>query len=254
MAKHRFARRGAHEFQDAVSDPLRFAEFGVRLGFLLLLRGSFHAVNFVHGDRDSLPFLFGIEEALDVTAAGSSVAAICFGVIHPAEILRHQVAEDKVDKVDDRIGRTEVFIKGQHLGVVIRLADLHPALEQHGIRQTEAEDALLDVAHDEEVLVAHDGAHHRLLQTVEVLRLVDQKMGASDLRRDGVILGKQVKRMVLHVGEVQDFLLRFDVLIILFKLADEIDDGQNLFARSCRLRNQLLVRLFQTRRASVLDA
>ena len=136
-------------------------------------------------------------------------------VVHLAHPAGHDAAEDSVAAVQHALAGAEVFAE-QHLAglAVLRLAggDVGVVLPQEdgGVGQTEAIDALLHVAHGEQVLLLPgDGGEDAVLHVVGVLILVHHDLPVtlghllSQLRRLAVGLAQQVDGIVLLIGEIQ---------------------------------------------------
>ena len=161
----------------------------------------------------------------DVDLAHTAVAAVlaahnkalAVAVLHAAQPLREEGLKQVVDALDDAGRTAEVCIQRQRgglgHGLRIGLPLLLFAHKNTGIRQTEAVDALLDIADKEQVVGLGPGQRKvdGVLQSVCVLVLVHQYGGVAGAdraaeRRALVVLGQQkIQRQVLIIGVVQYF-------------------------------------------------
>ena len=140
----------------------------------------------------------------------------------------HAGCEHGVGRVDHLAARAEIFPqqdaprravgRGFPIGVTVVFFG-----KDGGIRQTEAVDRLLDVAHQKQVLpVAGDGAEDRVLHTADVLIFVHHDLGiarghlAGERRGRAVLLCQQPGGKMLQIGIVQhrQAALVFGVLLI----------------------------------------
>ncbi len=143
-----------------------------------------------------------------------------FVVGDAAEVRGHQLLEDCVDGVDDVGPAPEIIRQGNDvLGRRLIALPVHfqkcflPLDKQPRLRETEAVDALLDVADDEEVVgprrvgLAADESEEFGLQTIDILKLIYKhmlKLVAKAVGDTVVGIAKEVERHALEVGEIED--------------------------------------------------
>ena len=180
-------------------------------------------------------------------------------VIEANEIGRHAAGEDIVDGVDEISAGAEVFVQidaglgGNLCRRLIGTGKVGSKLikfseEDSGIGLSETIDALFDVADHKEIagiclvfpvsnrrgMASGDRLQEGFLDGRDVLVFINEDEAVSVAELEGeigglVILLKQLKRQVFEVGEVEDILSSFGVVIsleeVLLQIQEQIDRG-----------------------------
>ena len=140
-----------------------------------------------------------------------------FRIIKPAHLRRHAAGKYVVDALDDLPAGTEIVTE-QYLSSLPRFRLFRRCVSRvffkkyPGVCQPELIDGLLDVAHQETILLFQaQCGEDRILHTVGILILVHQNfpVSSADFRRGsrGICTGfakQKVKGMVLQIAEIQD--------------------------------------------------
>ncbi len=163
------------------------------------------------------------------------VKRFAFGVIQIAQPLTHQRREQIVDAVKHLRPRAEIAREHHaarriipHLVRVI-IGEIF-LQKNRGVCQTEAVDALLDIAHHKDVLfvIAHR-AENGILDRIRVLILIDHNFGERQLPRQrgrvSRLIGQQFNSKMLEVVEIHDAAPLLFALICLHKRLHRVAQG-----------------------------
>ena len=139
----------------------------------------------------------------------------------------HDHLEDPVDGVANGPAAPEVVVQIDADGILVPPAAvfLVPVAKDLRLRQPELIDALLDIAHHEQIVLPGDAADDLLLEHVAVLILVDENiLEPLPVVRGGVLVLQDLDGVVHAVIEIHQVLIALAPAVHLLRFLDQPDE------------------------------
>ena len=185
----------------------------------------------------------GERRAVERGIIGAVIEPRVVGVIDLDGVFVHQPLENEIHRVDHLPPRSEIHRQLDPFAIAPRGIFVVLFHEERRIGKAEAINRLLDVADHEQIIVARNRLHNRLLHGVGVLILVNHHGAvlSTELRAD-IFIVEDFERQMLHIVEVDDATLALGGGVRLGEIDCHVDECLNRRSHRAEVFYQLFGR------------